>query len=754
MNEIQLKTIGKSGKPPVTRLEGAAETAEIVRQLIEADQKRNATDAKVKGMIDGNPPYDQASLNELNQSWRCNVNWRIGEAFLNIGLSTYWDIISEGPTKATCLCRWGESSDQMQEWGGIITEEYQRLNDEDSSLTNMFRDSQHDMVLYRMGPVMWHDAFDFRAKPIRCSNLLTLDKTKSHINEWKLMVVRTNYTADELYGCIQNEKAAKAYGWNTTFAREVLQKAYPLSQYPQRRRDWTYFQQAIRNNDLHVSMQAESIPIAHVLVREFAKDGEVEGRISHFMVVEDQPNKEYLYKRVGRYANWRQAICPFYYDTGDGEHHSVKGLGVKAYGALDKINRLMCHEVDMAFLGSGMNFQFQGAVDKEKLQLTTLGPVNFWDSGITLLPAHNTGQLIAAPGMVRNALLNTVTSNLSQYRQGLERETGNPITAREVNYRAENQNFVAKSGLTYYFEQLDDLYAERFRRACNPNLMEHNPGGVEALKFQNRCIKRGVPKEALQRCYVTATRTVGYGSADARLQALGRLFGRYPLYDETGQKRILEDITSADVGHTLMRRYVPASESNPTMDFQKSQAQDKVGLIKQGIPPMITSDQNPVIYADTYILAAAQALDSLEQGANPAEVVVFVDLAGQSAAHQMQRFVNDPMRKQAYKELEDRLNDVGHKNDQWKKQLQQQAEQKQQQGEKTQSFMTDEELKQRKNEADISRKERKLQVDLGAKTAKTRQGLAEKDVMTAQTLEINRLKAQQQLSKPQSNGSK
>lgn len=743
MNEIQLKTIGKNGKAPVTRLEGAAETAEIVNQLIEADQKRNATDAKVKGMIDGNPPYHQGELDANNQSWRCNVNWRIGEAFLNIGLSTYWDIISEGPTKATCLCRWGESSDQMQEWGGIITEEYQRLNDEDSSLTNMFRDSQHDMVLYRMGPVMWHDAFDFRAKPIRVTNLLTLDKTKSHINEWKLMVVRTNYTADELYACIRNEKAAEASGWNTKFAREVLQKAYPLSQYPQRRRDWTYFQQAIRNNDLHVSMQAESIPIAHVLVKEFTKDGEVEGRISHFMVVEDQPNKEYLYKRVGRYANWRQAICPFYYDTGDGEHHSVKGLGVKAYGALDKINRLMCHEVDMAFLGSGMNFQFQGAVDKEKLQLTTLGPVNFWDSGITLLPAHNTGQLIAAPGMVRNALLNTVTSNLSQYRQGLERETGNPITAREVNYRAENQNFVAKSGLTYYFEQLDDFYAERFRRACNPNLTENVYGGKEALAFQKRCFKRNVPKEALQRCYVTATRTVGYGSADARLQALMRLLSRYGLYDETGQKRILEDVTSADVGHTLMRRYIPESESNPTMDFQKSQAQDKVGLIRQGMEPMVTADQNPVIYADTYIKAAADAFASLEQGGDPMQVATFVDGAGKAAAYQLQRFANDPMRKQAYDELTDRLNEVGRLNDQLKKQLQQQQEQQQAQGEKTQQVLSDEQLAERKVEGDLSRKERKLRVDLAAKTAKTRQSLAEKDVLTAQTLQINRMKAVQ-----------
>lgn len=742
-NEIQFASIGKSGKPPVSRLEGARETSDIVDQLIQADQKRNHNDAEIKGLIDGNPPYDQAALNEEAQSWRCNVNWRIGESFLNIALSTYWDIISEGPTKATCQTRYGDGNDQMQDWSGIITEEFQRLNDEDSCLTNMFRDSQHDMVLYRMGPVMWHDAHDYRAKPIKCSNFLTLDKTKSHIDEWKLVVIRTNYTADELYGCIHNEKSARQFGWNTTYARKVLQESYPRHKYPRREYDWQYFQQRIRNNDIHMSMEAESIPIAHVFVREFCKEGEVIGRISHMMVVEGQPNDEYLFKRVGRYANWRQVLCPFYYDTGDGEHHSVKGLGVKAFGALDKINRLMCHEVDLGFMGSAINFQFQSAEDKEAMQMMQIGPVNYWPRGISMLQTNNTGNLIAAPGIVRNNLLNTVTSNLSQYRQGLERETGNPITAREVNYRAQNQNFVAKSALSYYFEQLDDFYSERFRRASNPNVSDMVPGGREAKAFQARCKKRNVPMEALQRCYVTATRTVGYGSADERLQVLMRLLARFQLYNETGQQRILEDITSADVGHSLMRRYIPETGSDPSMDFQKSQAQDKVGLIKQGVPPLVTADQNPVIFAETYIMAAAQAFESLQKGGNPAEVAAFVELAGESALRQLKRFENDPMRSQVYKELESRLDQLAQMNDQLKQQLQQQQEQQGAQQDKTQQFLTDEELKTRKNEADISRKERKLQVDLAAKTAKSRQSLAINDLSTAQQLQINRLKATQ-----------
>lgn len=741
---IKLKTLSENGQPPVTRLESARETAAIVDQLVDANEKRCYTDANIKGLVDGNPPYRQADLDANAQSWRCNKNWRIAESFLNIALSVYWDIVSEGPTKATCTTEWGESDGQSQEWSGIITEEFERLNTRDSSLNNMFRNSQHDMVLYRMGPVMWQDAFDFRAKAVKCSNLLTLDNTSSDINEWKLGVARSTYSADELYAFIRNPDAARKAGWNVPYAKKILMAAVPLEQWPNKKQNWEWYQQRIRNNDIYWAMESESINVAHVFVREFIKPGESEGRISHFMVIEGGTEDRYLYERVGRYENWRQVIDPFYYDTGDGTHHSVKGLGVKAYGALDTINRLMCHEVDIAFVGSAFNFQFKSAADKEAMQLMQFGPVNFWPEGINLLPTNTNGQLIGAPTITRQQLLSTVTANLSQYRQGLEREKGNPLTAREVSWRSENQNFIAKSGVSYYFEQQDDFYAERFRRAANPNLMEHNSGGREALRFQERCRKRGVPKEALQKmASITATRTVGYGSADARLQSLMRLLSRLPLYSEAGRERILEDITSADVGHTLMRRYIPETKTIASIEFQRKQAQQDVALLRLNIMPIITPDSNALIYAETFILAGSQALEGLSQGkGNPEEVVVFVDNCGQAATAHLQRIKDDPTRKQAYDMLMEQVEQMGKANDQLVQQIQQQAQQNGQQQQKTQQFLTDQEMKERDNAAGISRKERKLQVDLAAKSAKTRQQLAIADVKMSQEIRHDQLAEQ------------
>jgi len=248
-----------------------------------------------------------------------------------------------------------------------------------------------------------------------------------------------------------------------------------------------------------------------------------------------------------------------------------------------------------------------------------------------------------------------------------------------------------------------------------------------------------------------ATRTVGSGSADARMQALMRLLARLPLYSEAGRERILEDLTSADVGHSLMRRYIPKTKSSASIEFQRGQAQDKVALLRLNIIPLVTADQNPLIYAETFLQAAAEALAGLQRGiGNPVEVSAFVDNCGQAVAMHLDRIKGDSTRKQAYDALMEQLNKLGAANDQLKQAIQKQMQQNGKQQQKTQRAMSDEEINQFKALQDAERKNRKAQVDSAAKIEKTRFGnrlkaetarqtMAIKDVQTAQDLRHQQL---------------
>ena len=78
--------------------------------------------ALAKGMVDGNPPWDQAKLDADNQSDRVNVNFREGEAYLAKGVTSFYDAITEAPSVVECTTEYG-GSERAGEYSRIITEE-------------------------------------------------------------------------------------------------------------------------------------------------------------------------------------------------------------------------------------------------------------------------------------------------------------------------------------------------------------------------------------------------------------------------------------------------------------------------------------------------------------------------------------------------------------------------------------------------------------------------------------------------------
>lgn len=717
-----LAGLDKSGKPPASRLNDSRAVHDIVQRLIQANDKRSRTDALVFGFFSGNPPYRQSELNKLGQAYRSNYPSRIGESFLNNALGIYWDMVSEAPTYCAIRTDFGRSTDEREEYSGIITEEFQRFNRDDPDLNYMFRLSQFEMVLYRCGPVMWSDTMGYKAKAINQRFVLVPDKAKSCVTEWPISVVCCTYGAEELYGFIRDTKAASARGWKVKAVRDALMNSLHHDAWPNRQRgDWEWYEQSIRNNDLHMSMcVSECISVAHVFYREFPKDGELEGRISHCIVLENDQKPEFLFRSVGRFDNWLQIINPFYYDIGDGTHHSVKGLGIKAHGLLSAYDRLQNHMTDAAFFGSSLHFQAKQSGDLENLSVITMGPYVWHPPGGEYLPTAQLGTSLQGPMEVKQDLLATVTNNLAQYRQQVNRQRGNPPTATQVQYEAQNLSDIGKSPLTWYFEQCDTFWEERYRRVSNLNLTRMMPGGKECITFQERCMKRGVPKAAFRSIEsVRSVRPVGFGSAAARLMTMDRLMSRFPLLDEEGKHRLLEDVTAADVGHANMRRYVPRIESRGQPTDQNSQAQDKIGLMKLGIMPVVTPSQNAVIFSTTYMKAAADAVQSLQQGANPTEVLAFLEICGPAIQQQMARFSNDPTRADIFKAMEKQWNQLAGIADKLRQQIQQQAQQQQEQ-----QMRVQQQANGQSGEAAL--KIRELETKLALATAKTRSQLQQK----------------------------
>jgi len=730
---LELKTIDDAGNPPESRLTDAVDVVNLVNRLINADEKRAFVRARVKGLFDGNPPYRDGDLRNAGQSYRTNVNWRIAESFLTVALTAYWDVISEGPSMATCVTSEGDPN-QQNEWSAIITEEFDKFNKADPELNYMFETSHYYMTLFGVGPVIWEDELDYCARPV--SNVLVPDGEVSNINDWSVAIVIVDYSVDKLYSFIRKESAATDRGWNIKAVREAMVNSVNQSTFPESIGNrWEWLQQRLRNNDLSVSVACDKISVAHVFYKEFPIGNEREGKISHCIVQTGKNNNDYLYRKLRRFENWRQLICPFYYDVGDGTHHSVKGLGIKAFGALESYNRLQCSVVDSAAFGASMHIQTMNENMRQNAAVIEMGPYKVWPSGFTIIPNVNLGQMLDGPMMVKQDLISTVTSNVAQYRQGLSEKGGNPITAAEVQWRAENESTLSRTQLTRYFDQCDEFWAERYRRVANPSAISE-----EAKEFQSRCKKRGVTAAALTNMEsVRATRTVGYGSAYNRLQSLNRMMALIQLLPEDGQRNLVKDLASAQVGPTLTNRYLPDKPDEFTNDRVIASLQ--VAAAKQGITPVLPEDVNNEVFADTFLAAAGQAIQSLEQGADPQEIYVFLNTIGPAIAEHINVIASKPHKKPIANLLEQQLKKISQVTDQLRKQLEQQA---QQQAKDQQTMMQakavgqgmdpETQLKAAETRAKLQMTAEKTKQMMDLKAAKAQQDMAIADVKTAQEI--------------------
>ena len=665
--QLPLETIDEDGKAPETRLADAASAREIFQKLIMADQLRNATRSKLRGLVDGNPPYNPAELRRNNQAFRTNVNFRESEAFLSLAMAAFYDVFAEVPTYANIRTGYGNDMDKREDWSKIITEEFDRLQKLDKDFDYIMQLSQREMVLVGDGPLIFEDATDWRCKAIMANDLLVPDGTKSNVSDWKVALVRTRMGVDDLFEKIQDEESAKATGWNVDYVRQRIRAAMPEPYRSGVQYDWEFFQRQLRSNDITFSARSEVVLMCHVFYKEF------DGKISH-AIIDDRDSEGFMYRKLRRFSRWEQVIHPMYYDRGDGEHHGVKGLGIKMLQAMELKNRLRCSMVDSAFARTQILFRPLNANALSKTSVVQQGPYAILPPDYEVIQQNIAG-VLDAPMAVNADLENVLQGNLSQYRQSLSKPQGNPKTAFEVNVMVSQQSAIGKTQLSRYYNQLDSFFEERYNRASNPNLNPITKSDKDAIEFQRRCKERGVPVQAMMDIdFVEATRTVGQGSQFAKQQLLGSLLSLSGALPEGGKINLLKDYIAAQVGQQMVDRYLPTQIQSSRIQDQAALAVLEHASIHQSNMPVVTDTQDHVIHIETHMAAANQAASSLQSGGNPQEIMLFMQGIGQHVQDHLQRLSTDPARRQQVDGYAQHLQELGKTIEQLGQMIQQQQQ--------------------------------------------------------------------------------
>lgn len=736
----QPKTISKSGKAPESRLGEAPDVGNRIRRMISADSGRSKRRALVKGLVDGNPPYRAGDLRANGRADACNVNWRQAESYLYSARNAFYDLRSEVPTFATIRTALGGPAKRKQ-WSDIITEEFQTLilrDDEDFDYEMQISD--HEMTLYGCGPQVHEDQWDFRSVSAPCGNLLVPKYALSRATKWEECAVLVDYYVHDLYKRIRNPESAAKAGWDVKTVRDAIINACPKTRQGGLYKSWEWHQQELKNSCFAYSAQSDVVQCAHYYVREFPEEGEEDGKITHAIVLLAQHNEQsndFLFKRVGRFENWREIIHPMYYDNdGGGYHHSVTGMGQKMYSAFVFQNRLFCNLGDKAFAPK-VFFRALNGNAAEVMNIVKMGDWARVPAGFEAVQTPVGGYLEEGMALHRE-LGGIISANLSQYRQNLSKTSGNPLTATEVEMRASEQARLGKTQLSHYFNQCDQYYAEKYRRAANAK-NKNLPGGKASLEFQERCEKRGVPIEALRDTeHVGATRIAGQGSPYLRQQAMMQLIQTSQLNPSAaGRENIYRDLVASLAGQMMVERYVPEITSHEATD-QAAIAQLQVAAARTGVAPVVSPNQNSAVFMDAFVSAAAQALGTLEKGGNPQDIYNFIELIGPAAMQHLELLKQDPRNKKMVAQLEKAWKQIAQAHDKLGQQLQQMAQQQAQQQQMQRRAAaarngTDPELalKAAQAGADNRRKDTKLANDMRRKDTQVRQKLAIADITTA-----------------------
>jgi len=729
-----LETISPEGVVPETRMQSASQVIDFVRRLWDNDEKRSFKRSKVNGLVGGNPPYRPERLRAAGRAEACNVNWGSARMYMESGSGAFYDLAVEAPGLIQIITDHGETEEKRVDYSRIMSAEADDMLRNDKAWDFEMQVSQEQMTVHGHGPLIFEDAHRVLPIAVLDCDLKVPERTRAETKYWEVCSIDRDYYPPELYDFIAKPEAAKLAGWDVEFTKKVISQAMDIRQPDGQMYSWEFYQQEIKNNSLSYYDDSRVCHLSHVFWKEF------NGRITHGIVEREstgQHDAKYLFFSLGQFGSFENCVHPMYFDRGNGGfHHSVTGLGTKMFGAMEYENRLLCNQMDKAFAPKTL-FRPTGAEVTQRMVLANMG-----DYGI--LPPGWEAQQNPINGYLQDGLAmfqvssELMRNNLASYRQNSPmKDQGNPITAKQVMYDASAQSSVSKTTYNRFYKQMDALYGEIARRLCNLNSTDDR-----AKEYQRRCIAKGVPRECFGRIKrVTAVRLIGQGSAFMRKQAVDGLAPFVGSLPEEGRQSWLDDKIACEAGQSAVTRYNPRPQQSTIPSDQMYQAELGIGLMKQGLKPLVSQSQNPLTFAATYLNAATQALQSLQQGANPQEVLSFLNICGPAIAAHLKRFAKDPLRQGAWKQIYEQWKRLAQMTDKLKQMVQQQAKQRQMQQAKTQQAMSDAQIKTMKARTDIGIKTAKAKAAIAERAARTKQDLAIADARAASDIRRANLQA-------------
>lgn len=602
--------LGEMQAPPRKVIKDAASALGIATKLDTDDMLASLNRQAIDALLDGQQPYDPAAREAQGLGHLANFNMGGARAKEQNALAAYIDLTDAVETPANFEVDSGDV-DVNDYVSSVLADEFDYLHDTWKGYRPTMLRLATQFIRHGVSAVYWDNEWDWRWD---AAGLMDFKLERgTHVGDENIKMAKffDSMTVDELWEKIEDEQAGEAMGWKVEEVKKAIAGADTTASASNAwYKAWDRFQQYVKENAYYLRTTYAKVYVHKLIVREY------DGTYSLY-IINANGGDDFLCKRERYYGDIGELLVTFTYGVGDGMYHTIRGLGFQMFYAEQALNRSWCNLIDGTDLAGKIVFQPTDPNELESMSISNVGPYS-------IINVRGTFPNVASPNVnsqvmpVIQLLQKELEANTGQYRAVPVGESDTKgVTATEFRGRTVDQTVLGSAAMTLFYDPLERVFNEEFRRLINPALRQSDPGGKQAFNFRARVIKklsrRNIPWEVVNDVRrVRPNRAMGNGSPQLRQNAAQQLLAVSGYFDEPGKNKAVRAYTATIPGVSWMHvdEYAPLNGPRIPQDANIAAAQN--AAFGSGVPQPVLNTDNQAVHCQVhgdFLYSIAEALD-------------------------------------------------------------------------------------------------------------------------------------------------
>ncbi len=602
----------------------ASEIEQITWQMRLADWPRSQNRGRINDLFNGLPPFSQDYMQQNHAATNVNT-LEAPEMAHDARLQYNTALLSPDPAFNVAI-DYGAKHKRF-EYGQKVTSFINKPIRESVEHYELGRSVIASNVLHGIGPSMWEDRDGWCGVPIGIEDVFIPSNVLLGFKNLPFFAVYRQYTGMQLQKLTQGPKVDKAWQmplvkqaieWLDTQASKLMSASWPEVWSPEKMSERIKSDAGLYASDAVPIIGAydfyywnDDNKVAgwnrRIILDAWGSPGPGWGGGSSPTRNFDHGKGEFLYDPGDRkYGDKLSEIIHFQFadcsSVAPFRYHSVRSLGFLLFAICHLQNRLRCKFNDAVFEAMLQYFRCGNPDDHERLSKVDLIDKGIIPEGLEFIKAQDRWTVQA--GLAESAMtLNwqTMARNSSSFAQTLDMgEQGQTNQSRETATLTMQR---AQSGATLITSMMTQAYVYesfRHREICRRFCIK-NSRDPDVRKFRVRCLKEGIPEEALNvECWdISTNKVMGGGNKMLQVAMADKLMAMRQVLDPQAQKVVdrIYVVANSD-NYDLAQELVPDTKaiSHATLDAQRA-----AGSLLAGLPVGIEEGINHIDYVEALL---------------------------------------------------------------------------------------------------------------------------------------------------------